>query len=75
MYQLLANEMGLAHWKISVGYGVLQAVVGLGALWLRGCGTLAVVGYLGAWFVGFWGFGSWVRSEKGPKRVEIVDYY
>ena len=34
-YQLLANEMGIAHWKVSVGYGVLQAVVGIGA-WVRG---------------------------------------
>ena len=24
--------MGIAHWKVSVGYGVLQAVVGIGAL-------------------------------------------
>jgi Fuc2NAc and GlcNAc transferase len=24
LYQLLANEMGVAHWKVLVGYGVLQ---------------------------------------------------
>ncbi len=24
LYQLLANERGIAHWKVSVGYGVLQ---------------------------------------------------
>jgi len=64
VYQLLANEMGIAHWKVSVGYGVLQAVVGLGALGVRGYGTLPLVGYLGAWFVGFWGFGNWVRSRS-----------
>jgi Fuc2NAc and GlcNAc transferase len=52
VYQLLANEMGIAHWKVSVGYGVLQAVVGLGALAVRGYGT-----------GGFWGFGSWVRRS------------
>ena len=23
-YQLLANEKGIAHWKVSVGYGVFQ---------------------------------------------------
>ena len=28
VYQLLANEMGIDNWKVSVGYGVL--VVGLG---------------------------------------------
>jgi Fuc2NAc and GlcNAc transferase len=47
IYQLLANEMEIAHWKVSVGYGVLQVVVG----------------YLGAWFVGFWIFGGWVRRR------------
>ena len=49
MYQLLANEMGIDHWKVSVGYGILQAVVGIGALLIRGYGTVVLVGYLGAW--------------------------
>jgi len=37
-YQLLVNEMGIEHWKVSVGYGALQLVVGMGALALRGMG-------------------------------------
>ena len=28
-YQLLANEKGIAHWKVSVGYGVFQVAVGV----------------------------------------------
>jgi len=28
-YQLLANEKGIAHWKVSVGYGVFQLAVGI----------------------------------------------
>ena len=63
VYQLLANEMGIDHWKVSVGYGVLQLVVGIGALVLRGYGTVVLVGYLGAWFVGFCCFGYWVRKR------------
>ena len=66
LYQLLANEMEVDHWKVSVGYGVLQLVVGIGALVVRGYGTLAVVGFFGAWFVGFWDFGCWLR-----KRFEL----
>jgi len=31
VYQLFANEMRIAYWKVSVGYGVLQAVVAIGA--------------------------------------------
>ena len=26
-YQLLANEKGIAHWKVSVGHGVFQLAV------------------------------------------------
>ena len=65
VYQLLANEIGVAHWKVSVGYGVLQTVVGIGALAMRGYGTLTIIFFLGACFAGFWGFGYLVR-----KRVE-----
>jgi hypothetical protein len=61
--------MGIALWKVSVGYGVLLLVVGIGALMIRGYGTVAVVGYLGAWFVGFWGFGGWVR-----RSTDYADY-
>jgi len=64
VYQLLANEMGIDHWKVSVGYGVLQAVVGLGALGLKGYGFWTLAVHLAAWFVGFWGFGRWVRSRS-----------
>lgn len=63
VYQLLANEMGIDHWKVSVGYGVLQLVVGIGALTLRGYGDLVVVAFLGICFAGFGGFGYLVRKR------------
>ena len=53
LYQLLANEMGVAHWKVSAGYGALQLMVGIGALALRGYGNLAVVIFLGICFAAF----------------------
>jgi Fuc2NAc and GlcNAc transferase len=53
LYQLLANEMGIAHWKVSAGYGVLQAVVGVSALIISGYGTLVLFGFLGISFAGF----------------------
>jgi len=61
VYQLLANEMGIDHWKVSVGYGALQLVVGIGALTLRGYGDLVVVAFLGCCFVGFWVISFFVR--------------
>ena len=30
VYQLLANEMGIDHWKVSVGYGFCRRLLGLG---------------------------------------------
>lgn len=53
LYQLLANEMEVAHWKISAGYGLLQLVVGIGALVFRAYGNLVVVAFLGSCFAGF----------------------
>ena len=58
VYQLLANEMRVDHWKVSVGYGVLQLIVGIGALVLRGYGAVALVGFFVVWFLGFWVFGE-----------------
>lgn len=29
LYQILANECGINHWKISVGYGVVQLIIGV----------------------------------------------
>ena len=62
LYQLLANEMGIDHWKVSTGYGVLQILVGIGALALRGYGNLAVVIFLGCCFAGFAAVSCFVRK-------------
>ncbi len=32
LYQILANEAGIAHWKVAFGYGVFQLIVGL-SMW------------------------------------------
>ncbi|MCK5100981.1 MAG: UDP-N-acetylmuramyl pentapeptide phosphotransferase [Desulfobacteraceae bacterium] len=41
-YQLLANEMGNVHWKISLGYGSFQLMIGLAAIFLRSYGIAFV---------------------------------
>lgn len=53
LYQLLANEMGIAHWKVSAGYGVGQLTVGLIVLVLKPLGLVAVLFFLTACFAGF----------------------
>jgi len=42
-YQLLANEKGIAHWKISVCYGLIQLIIGLVVLEIRPFGLPAVI--------------------------------
>jgi len=63
VYQLLANEMGIAHWKVSVGYGVLQLSVGICVIMARESGVL-VVGYvLSCYFIIFWGGNFYIRKK------------
>lgn len=42
LYQVLANEAGIAHWKVSLGYGVAQLIIGV-SIW----GALKIDLYLG----------------------------
>ena len=53
-YQLLANEKGIAHWKVSVGYGLFQVAVGISVLTVRPYGLGAILGVLAGWVIVFW---------------------
>jgi Fuc2NAc and GlcNAc transferase len=63
IYQLLADEKGIPHWKVSVGYGLLQAAVGLSVLWVKLFGFTSVIVVLAVWFSGFFVFSSFVRRS------------
>jgi Fuc2NAc and GlcNAc transferase len=63
IYQLLTNEKGIAHWKVSVGYGVFQAVVGLSVLGVKPFGLIAVVLLLAFWSSFFFVFSAFVRKR------------
>jgi Fuc2NAc and GlcNAc transferase len=63
IYQLLANEKGIPHWKVSVGYGLLQAAVGLSVLWVKPLGLMAVILLLAAYSIGFFAFGFLIRRS------------
>ncbi|MDD5476023.1 MAG: hypothetical protein PHU03_05870, partial [Syntrophales bacterium] len=43
LYQLLANEFGIAHWKVTIGYGAVQLVVSAGVLAACAFGIHAVL--------------------------------
>jgi len=67
IYQLLANEKGIAHWKVSFGYGLVQAFVGLSALGLRNYGLVPLLVALGAYFVAFIVAGNYIRGSVMQK--------
>jgi len=68
IYQLLANERQIAHWRISVGYGIMQILVGVCVLLAKPFGVMAVLAMLAGWFGLFAVGGYYVRA--GLERVE-----
>lgn len=75
VYQLLANEMRVEHWKVSVGYGVLQAVVGVSVLVLRGYGLPIVLSMLAFYFAAFAVAGYYIRSaDASSTSLQSADY-
>jgi Fuc2NAc and GlcNAc transferase len=65
LYQLLANEMGIAHWKVSLGYAAAQWAVGLGVLRMMARGPLAVMVFLAVCSIGFAVVSFRVRRSVG----------
>ncbi len=53
IYQLLANEKEIPHWKISLGFGSIQLVVGVGAILMKPYGVFALFTFLAVCFVLF----------------------
>lgn len=70
LYQLLVNELGIAHWKISSAYAVAQLVIGAGVLMAYPRGWTAVLIFLAACFIGFTWLTVHVRrlAYGGPVR-------
>ena len=50
LYQLLANEYNIPHWKISLGYGIAQLIVGMSVMLLLRCGIFYIVSILSIYF-------------------------
>ena len=65
LYQMLANEMGVAHWKVSLGFAAAQMAAGLGVLRMMARGPLAVIVFLAACTVGFAVVSFRVRRKAG----------
>ena len=53
LYQILANEYGIAHWKVSLGYGLAQLFIGASILYFFKIGLATVLAIFFVYFVVF----------------------
>ena len=65
VYQLLANEYGITHWKISAGYGGVQLAVGIAVILLKEYGYIGVLSLLTTCFACFSVFSVILRKNMG----------
>jgi hypothetical protein len=63
LYQLLVNEAGFAHWKITLIYGIAQLAVGAGVLTAYPYGEWPVIFILPVCFIGFSLLTIYVRKK------------
>ncbi len=63
LYQILVNERGIAHWKVSVGYALCQLVIGGLVLWLQAYGVWFVMLAILIFSFIFYCFDSFIRRR------------
>lgn len=61
LYQLLANEKGIAHWKVSLGFALAQLAAGLCVWKLSRLGVGPVLGMLMLFLAPFWAYNFRLR--------------
>jgi len=64
VYQVLANEWGFSHWRVSIGYGIFQIAVAVSVIGMAKIGYLSVLLVLVIWFVVFLFFSKRIRKKK-----------
>ncbi len=63
IYQLLANEYKIDHWKVSTGYGVIQLVLGVAIIFLKNYGYVPILSLLLLYFFCFSIFSVVIRKK------------
>lgn len=69
LYQLLANEGHVPHWQVSLGYGAVQLLIALLALYLRRYGLSPILLMLLLAFSGFVVVSVQVRKKLEPVKT------
>ena len=68
LYQLLVNEAGMAHWKVTLIYAAAQLAVGVGVLTAGAYGVRPVVLFLTVCFIIFSLASLFIRNEIKKKQ-------
>ena len=68
LYQLLANEYRIPHWKVSIAYGVTQLLIGISVMMAKNIGSVMVILMLVVYFCGFAEI-SWLIRKKLVGRI------
>lgn len=63
VYQLLANEYGIEHWKVTLSYGVVQLLIGSVVMIMKRFGSVSVLSFLFACFLCFVLFSNNIRMK------------
>jgi Fuc2NAc and GlcNAc transferase len=63
IYQVLVNEAGVVHWKVALGYGVAQLIIGFFAIWLQSKGIGCLVVMYGTAALIFTGVSIYIRKR------------
>jgi Fuc2NAc and GlcNAc transferase len=68
LYQLLANEMQISHWKISMGYGIAQLSLGLVILLIKPLGYFPMIFILLVSFIGTTILYCYIKKKVSMKQ-------
>jgi len=63
LYQLLANECKIEHWKISAGYGLFQFLIGISIVLVKDMGLIMVISTLVFYIFTFTAFSVIFRKK------------
>lgn len=63
LYQVLANEYGVSHWKVSIGYGTVQILISVILISLKPFGARILFLFLAVSFFAFFGISKWIKSK------------
>ncbi len=63
LYQILANECNISHWKVSLGYGIAQLFVGISLFFVLKIGLTAVVSVIALYFSIFFVLSTAIRRS------------